>query len=291
MIKNNTIVTDKIYDNYIFVSDIHGNLPTIALIKKARAKYPNAMFVAGGDYIDSRNNSKEVMDYLMDISQEDNVIILKGNHEQLMLNFVDGLDDYDGSVEPLWYVNGGKRTVKSFFGRKFSKSVNRKMIRTSKYYQFVKDLPIMYDTPNIIFVHAGVKPVKDYDNPDIYPDDAFDPNDNSYDYFRIWARREYVCADNYPYFAHNETGKVIVTGHTPTSLIDDVTISKGMYDQTLNFKQIKHRPFTKNIVFQIQYPNEPARIFCDGGCHSHYKQNNGNVVVLDKQGKVVEVFR
>lgn len=69
-----------------------------------------------------------------------------------------------------------------------------------------------------------------------------------------------------------------------------MSISNGIYDETLDYKKMKHRPFTRNIVFKIQYPNEPARIFCDGGCHSNYKQNNGNVVVLDEQGNVVEVF-
>lgn len=182
MLKNKTVVTDKTYKNYIFISDIHGNLPTIDLIKKARIKYPNAMLVAGGDYIDSRPNSKEVMDYLMEISKEENTIILKGNHEQMMLNYADGLDNYEEGFEPLWFANGGKRTIRSFFGRKFSKPKTREILKESKYYEFVKKLPIMYDTPNIIFVHAGVKPVKDYANPSIYPEDAYDPNDNGYDF-------------------------------------------------------------------------------------------------------------
>lgn len=179
-----TIKNDRIYDKYIFVSDIHGNLSTIDLIKRALAKYPNAMFVAGGDYIDSRPNSKEVMDFLMELNKLDNSIILRGNHEQLMLNFADGLDDYEDGIEPLRYCNGGKRTIKSFFGKRFSKLQAASLLKETKYYDFAAKMPIMYDTPNIIFVHAGVMlDVPNYDDPSLYPENGFDVNDDPYTFY------------------------------------------------------------------------------------------------------------
>ncbi len=57
---------DRVKENYIFISDIHGNLETLDLIKQATADFPEAQLVAGGDYVDGREHVKEVLDYLIE---------------------------------------------------------------------------------------------------------------------------------------------------------------------------------------------------------------------------------
>lgn len=267
--------TDKPY--YIFVSDIHGNKNTLQLIDQARHDYPIATLVGGGDYIDGRKNAKDVIEYLM---HRKNAIILRGNHEQMMLNFADGLDYYDSNLEPLWYANGGKKTVRSFFKRQYRTVKAQKLVKNSKYYEYFNSLAVMLDTPHYIFVHAGVKPRVNYDSPNCYTSDKYDVNNNPYMFYRLWAREDY-WNDETGFFAHNLTGKTIVTGHTPTSLIH----GKFKIGQT-----ISTRPFTKNIPLKIQYHNEPARWFTDGGSHSTYKNNWGNVCVFDNQGRLIKVY-
>lgn len=51
---NRTLLDDRVKENYIFISDIHGNLETLDLIKQATADFPEAQLVAGGDYVDGR---------------------------------------------------------------------------------------------------------------------------------------------------------------------------------------------------------------------------------------------
>lgn len=301
MIKNNTIIEKTTKPGYIFISDIHGNKKTIDLIKTARHAYPTYTLVGGGDYIDGRKDSKAVLDYLM---SQDNAIILRGNHEQMLIDFAEGRDepinDDIGYMQPLWFANGGKTTLHSLFHYKFSNSkykLAQTMLKDSKYYQFLKQMPIMYDTPNIVFVHAGVLPIKDYANPENYKGTA----NYDYDMYRLWARSEYIykCSNdipvhqytvdaknhkevNLPVFAHNQTGKTIVTGHTPTALIS------GIFDKT--YKQVPKKPFTHCDVLTIQYPNEPARIFTDNGNHSRYPNHDGNVVVMNNKGIIVNIY-
>lgn len=65
-IVNRTLEDNQKKENYIFISDIHGNLETIDLIEQAKKDNPLAQLVTGGDYIDGREHVKEVLDYLMD---------------------------------------------------------------------------------------------------------------------------------------------------------------------------------------------------------------------------------
>lgn len=267
-----TLKTNENQAHYIFVSDIHGNLETLSLIKRARQDYPDAQLVGGGDYIDGRWDVKPVLDYLM---AAENSVILKGNHEQMMLNYADHCEHQEG----IWFYNGGAVTLGNLYGRELEPD----QVRQTNYYQFLKQLPMMYETPHIIFVHAGVRPDKNYADPASYDELNIYQGKYDYDFYRIWVRREYWYNED-GYFAHNLTGKTIVTGHTPTAGIS------GRFDDGRKMGQI---PLTDCRVREVKYDGEPARIFTDGGSHSDpdlYPHNDGNVVVLDSMGNVEKVY-
>lgn len=272
---NQTLKMDIDADKYIFISDIHGNAETLSLIKKAQDDYPNATLICGGDYIDGRDHVKRVLDYLIE-QQEKGAIIIKGNHEQMLLNYADEKEHQDG----IWFFNGGQDSLKQLFG----KVASPEEIKQSKYYAFLADLPMMVETPHYIFVHAGVRSDERYDDPSTYAQELnVHLHQYTYDFYRIWARQNYWYSDQQKkIFAHNKTGKTIVTGHTPTAGID------GQYDDgaTVNSSML-------NPVRIIQYSSEPARIFTDGGSHSDpklYPHNDGNVVVLDNKGNVLQTY-
>lgn len=308
-IKNRTIYSDTEKPFYIFVSDIHGNMHTLPLIRQALEDFHTAQLVGGGDYIDGRKDSKAVVEYLMDKAKNYGAVVLDGNHEELMLNFANGLDYYDSYVDPLWYVNGGKTTIRSFFGRGYSVPKAEHLLRYSKFYSFFKSRPVMYVTPHYIFVHGGVKPVANFDNVSLYNGNSLDTNLSSYDFYRLWARKEYwydtFAVSNRdetlksvtknkigPYtlknskiklirFAHNLTKHTIVTGHTPTAFVE------GMFTDG---RVLRKSAISNCHIKVIQYSNEPARIFTDGGCHGTLPHNYGNVTVLDNQGNIVAVY-
>ena len=272
---NNTLADDRVKENYIFISDIHGNHETLDLIEQAKKDYPYAQLVTGGDYIDGRGSVKEVLDYLIEQKSEGAVVLL-GNHEQMMLNYANEREHQDG----IWFFNSGRNTLRQLFGG----VATPEELRMSKYYRFLMGCPIMYDTPNIIFVHGGVRPDEKYDDPVTYNsvDHGFKID---YDFYRIWARERFWYSDTLnKKIAHNKTKKTIVVGHTPTCGLE------GVFDdgRLMNRLSPDHC-----IVRKMQYPGEPARIFTDGGSHSDpliYPHNDGNVAVLNGKGDIVKVY-
>lgn len=274
-IVNQTLKLEQDKPEYLFISDIHGNLETLSLIKKAQEDHPNAVLIGGGDYVDGRDHVKEVLEFLIEAKKK-GAIILKGNHEQMLLNYANGCEHQDG----IWFYNGGQHSLEQLFGKVASPAE----IQESKYYRFLSQLPMMLETPNFIFVHAGVRSDKRYDDPTSYAQTLnVHIHQYTYDFYRIWARQNYWYTDPAkPVFAHNLTGKTIVTGHTPTAGIS------GQYDdgKTVNAS-------TLNPVKAIQYDGEPARIFTDGGSHSDPKKfphNDGNVVLLSSSGEIKQVY-
>ncbi|KRM40753.1 serine-threonine protein phosphatase [Lactobacillus hamsteri DSM 5661 = JCM 6256] len=272
---NQTLKSCKDTDKYIFISDIHGNEETLKLIDQAREDFPNALLVTGGDYIDGRNNVKDVLDYLIR-ARDEGAIVLKGNHEQMLLNYAEHKEHQDG----IWFYNSGADTLKQLF----NEVVSPKVVQQSKYYKFLSELPIMYETPQFIFVHAGIHCDKNYDDPSNYATELnIARHQYTYDFFRIWARQDYWYNHrDEPVFAHNLTNKTIITGHTPTSAIS------GQYDdgRSVNASIL-------NPVRTIQYDGEAARIFTDGGSHSDpkiYPHNDGNVVVLNSDGTIEHTY-
>lgn len=272
---NNTLADDRVKENYIFISDIHGNHETLGLIEQAKKDFPYAQLVTGGDYIDGRDSVKEVLDYLIEQKSE-GAIVLLGNHEQMLLNYANEREHQDG----IWFFNGGSDTLRQLLGE----VATPEELRASRYYRFLTGCPIMYETPNIVFVHGGVRPDEKYNDPATY-NSVNHGFKIDYDFYRIWARERFWYSDTLnKKIAHNKTKKTIVVGHTPTCGLE------GVFDdgRLMNRLSPDHC-----IVRKMQYPGEPARVFTDGGSHSDpliYPHNDGNVVVLDGKGDVVKVY-
>lgn len=261
---------------YIWASDPHGTgQPWIDLVKEAQEKYPDNKTIFGGDYIDGNKFSLETVKFVYDQVKFHQAVALAGNHEQLIYEFVEHNND-------LWYINGAKSTIKSFFRRGYSKKVTQEKLRSNPYYIFLINLPLVIETSKLIFVHAGITPKTNVNHQRRL-------NDKTYaTYFNLWARDEYFYNDvKNKVFAHNLTGKTIVSGHTPTGLIS------GKYDNSQAGFDVTYTNEQNDFacpIRKIQYPNEPARYLTDNGCHG-IRSHHGNVCVFEKQtAKLVDVL-
>lgn len=258
--------------NYIFASDPHGTgQPWIDKVEMMKSKYPDAQVVFGGDYIDGRAYSKETLEYVKSQVEDNNAVALRGNHENLMLNAL-----FYGEFG-LWKMNGAKSTIKSLLGRGYSDNKTSLEIKKkhSKLIEWMKNLPVMYETENILFVHAG------------FDMSLEDPVEDTSDEDKTWVRDEYMYGMQ-DYFAHNCTEKAIVTGHTPTVFVH------GRYEND-EYDPIEKREFYSDDDYEcpivtVQYPGEPPRHFTDGGCHGDLDYNTGNVVCLDSNGDLIDVI-
>jgi serine/threonine protein phosphatase 1 len=133
----------------IAVGDIHGCFGLLkTLIKKIIRFTPDEdMLIFMGDYIDRGKKSKEVVQYLGALKEKhpDNVILLKGNHEDLAYTALTVPDP--GKEMIFWRLNGGTETIISFSG-----------INNSREYllPFIESLQLYYESDTHIFVHAGI---------------------------------------------------------------------------------------------------------------------------------------
>jgi len=169
------------------VGDIHGcfnKLVSLMEIIDIDLKKDTLLFI--GDYIDRGPDSKEVVDYLIDLGRrESRVVFLRGNHEFM-------LDNYLSRTDMLSFMyNGGQATLDSY-ARSINPSASN-LIPTA-HLDFFSNLRPCYETDNYIFVHGGLKPNISFEQ------------QNEWD--MLWIRDEFISSDF-------DFGKRVIFGHTP----------------------------------------------------------------------------
>lgn len=257
---------------YIFASDPHGTGQAwIDLVNQAKEKYPSSTLIFGGDYIDGRDQCLETVNFVNE-QETQGAKVLFGNHEDMMVNFVEYDDD-------LWLFNGGRTTIRSLLGNDFDRQQARRRLAENEYYLWIKNHynSLIFETERMVFVHAGI-------NTNNQP-----VNRN----YKLWARQEYWYGDakkerSNEIFAHNQTEKVIITGHTPTCLLKGVLedpVPEGQFE-IIGYADIDY----SCPVVKVQYLHEEARYFTDGGCHGQWPGHHGNVCVFDNGGELIDVY-
>ena len=87
----------------IVIGDPHGCFKTLMALAKQFP--PGIPITFAGDLIDRGNQSREVVQWVIDNGHD----CVKGNHEDMMVDFADGQDNY-------FDQNGGLRTLQSYDG-------------------------------------------------------------------------------------------------------------------------------------------------------------------------------
>ncbi|MBF0529914.1 MAG: serine/threonine protein phosphatase [Deltaproteobacteria bacterium] len=164
------------------IGDIHGTLDKLRMLLAGIKWDPDEdTLIFIGDYVDRGPDSAGVIDHLIGLRQwSDKVVCLRGNHEQMFLDFLEGRN------EQTFNYNGGQATIESYGGIEAG--------IPEEHVEFLNSLPLYYETNEYIFVHAGLK--------DAVPLDRQDYRD------MMWIREEFIYSDY-------DFGKMVVFGHTP----------------------------------------------------------------------------
>lgn len=171
----------------IAIGDIHGCAASLEALLEAIDPAENDHLLFIGDYIDRGPDSRGVIDQLIALDKTHECTFLRGNHEALMLNYLD-LGAFN-----LWRINGGITTMQSYISDDGSA-----VEIPEEHEQFVRDTKLYYETNDYFFVHAGLKAdLTIQENLDQFGEEVF-----------LWERGHLEASS----FAWE---KPVVCGHTP----------------------------------------------------------------------------
>lgn len=190
---------------YVF-SDVHGHVAPLArLLSRISPADEDQIFMLG-DMIDRGPDPMGVMYLCRDLP---GCTVLRGNHEDLMLNFL--AHPTDQLVRSNWVLNGGMTTAEGL-GRLSA-------IRCDDMISWVESLPLWTHTTvgdrRYLLVHAGIRPLGIEGLGECTDEELEmlmalqDPED------LLWIREEFW---GNPTGLLNETGAgtIVIAGHTPT---------------------------------------------------------------------------
>ena len=174
-------------NRHFAIGDIHGCFNSLKeLIENKIQLQKNDKLILLGDYIDRGPNSKEVVDYIIELQDRGyDIMTLLGNHESMLVDAY-----YNENAISKWIQNGGSETLKSF-------EINSLKNLESKYLDFFNNLKLYFELDEYLFVHAGFN--DELENPFVDK------------YCMLWKSRE-------RYFNPLLRDRIIIHGHSPVPI-------------------------------------------------------------------------
>lgn len=178
------------YKRILVIGDIHGHYTRFKSLYSKLNVTDDDLVIFLGDYIDRGSENLLMIRWIMRESQDDNIIALRGNHEQMMIDCI-----REGDIN--WIFNGGNETAKEIKSKLTDHPNLMKEI-----VEFAEGLPLYHrrqiNGQDYFFCHAGVDPKISLEEQTASS--------------LLWIRDEF--------FKHYDGDTVIVVGHTPLLLLN-----------------------------------------------------------------------
>jgi serine/threonine protein phosphatase 1 len=237
----------------LVIGDIHGGLHALHQIMERANVTTKDTLIFLGDYVDGWSQSPQVIDYLIELQKKQNCICIRGNHDDLLLEWLN-----KGKDNLMWHKHGGEATVIAY------ETVD--LETKQKHIEFLQSLENFYlDEQNRLFVHAGFTNMNGVD----------------FEYFPglfYWDRTLWETAlaldktmkpDDLFYPKRFTLYNEIYIGHTPISRIGK-TIPVQMacvwnldtgaaFKGPLTIMDVDTKEFWQSEPLDVIYPNEKGR--------------------------------
>jgi serine/threonine protein phosphatase 1 len=240
----------------LVIGDIHGGLRALHQIMERAKVTTDDTLIFLGDYVDGWSESPQVLDFLISKSKKQECIFIRGNHDELLLDWLTGnTKNFDPKM---WFMHGGEATVLAY--------ENVSTTTKKAHIDFLQSLQDYYlDEQNRLFIHAGFTNMNGID----------------YEYFSklfYWDRTLWETAlaidtsiskESFLYPKRLKLYKEIYIGHTPVTKINETTPIKkacvwnidtgAAFNGPLTILDIETKEFWQSEPLNELYFNEKGR--------------------------------
>lgn len=237
----------------LVIGDIHGGLKALQEILEKINLIPTDQLIFLGDYVDGWSESPQVIDCLIQLNENYNCVFIKGNHDDLLLNYLK-----TKTYNEEWFKHGGQSTVKAY--EKATPS------QIQKHIFFLENLMDFFiDDENRLFIHAGFTNLKGVD----------------FEYFKplfYWDRTLWETAlslnpnlslEDELYPPRLKIYREIYIGHTPVTRINQtIPVNKSCiwnidtgaaFKGSLTVLDVETKEYWQSQPLNLLYPNEIGR--------------------------------
>ncbi|CAD0001100.1 serine/threonine protein phosphatase [Flavobacterium chungangense] len=127
----------------LVIGDIHGGLNALVQLLNRIALSETDRLIFLGDYVDGWSESAQVIEFLIRLSQKQECIFIKGNHDAWCQEWLE-----KDVINDIWFLHGGKSTIESYQNIDISEKEKH-----LKFFNQMKDYFV--DENNNLFIHAG----------------------------------------------------------------------------------------------------------------------------------------
>ena len=131
------------YNDIQIIGDIHGCYDALMTMLEGGQLKENRLYVFTGDFCDRGIQNAEVLEYLFTIMNNDNVILLEGNHERALWRYANDLYSQRRQFE--------KYTKEELINKNVSKSKIRHLYRRLRQMALLK-----FDEKTLFICHGGI---------------------------------------------------------------------------------------------------------------------------------------
>ena len=235
------------------IGDIHGGFKALKQVLERAKVTENDNLIFLGDYMDGWSESSQIIHFLMELSEKQECIFIKGNHDAWTQDWL-----AFGNAPDVWLFNGGQSTVESYSDYSFED------LETHLEF-FEKMRNFFVDEENRLFIHAGYSSIYG-------PENELFTSNNRWDR-SLWetaiamGNRLGKNLELYPkkFLLFNE----IFIGHTPTLHLGEIyPVNKAniwnldtgaAFTGALTIMDINTKEFWQSDTLPTLYPNERGR--------------------------------
>ena len=220
------------------VGDIHACPQELEALLAALCLQREDRLVYLGDYVDRGPGAREVVDLLLELKADAlcELTFLKGNHEDMFLDFM----GYNGHYGEAFLFNGGSATLESYDLPQTLQGREVAAMLPPAHLEFLLDLKILYPVGETLCVHAGVSPLKSFEE--------------QREEELLWIRQEFILHPHaLPY--------TVVFGHTPQrEVFFDLPYKVGIDTGLVYGRKLSCLEVTEKKLFQVAKGSRKVKV-------------------------------